>query len=70
MAELFVWEDDVERSIRFTNARSDGFMAKFDGTWRVQPFTQATLDSIYRGGHAAAQQRHRAGTHNWLGGEC
>jgi hypothetical protein len=46
--ELFVWEDDVERTIRFTNARSDGFMKKFDGIWHVQPFTQQTLDSIFK----------------------
>jgi hypothetical protein len=46
--ELFVWEDDIERTIRFTNARSDGFMKKFDGIWHVQPFTQQTLDSIFK----------------------
>jgi hypothetical protein len=35
-----VWEDDVGRTIRFANARNDGFMRQFEGTWRVQPFTQ------------------------------
>ena len=65
-AELFVWEDDVARTIRFTNARSDGFMSKFDGTWHVQPFTQQTLDSIYKG-PAATSQPDKG--HNWLGGE-
>lgn len=54
--ELFVWEDDIERTIKFTNARSDGFMRKFDGTWHVQPFTQHTLDSIYRPQQQPRQQ--------------
>jgi hypothetical protein len=58
-AELFVWEDDNARTIRFTNARNDGFMKKFDGTWNVQPFTQSTLDSIYR----PDQQQQQ---HGWL----
>lgn len=68
-AELFVWEDDVARTIKFTNARSDGFMSKFDGTWHVQPFTQQTLDSIYKGPTATApsQQQHKG--QNWLGSE-
>jgi hypothetical protein len=69
-AELYVWEDDIARTIRFTNARSDGFMSKFDGTWHVQPFTQQTLDSIYKGGAAAAaagQQPWQEKGHNWLG---
>jgi hypothetical protein len=62
-----VWEDDIARTIRFTNARSDGFMSKFDGTWHVQPFTQQTLDSIYKGGAAAAgQQPLQEKGHNWL----
>uniref|UniRef100_A0A383VA10 Coenzyme Q-binding protein COQ10 START domain-containing protein n=1 Tax=Tetradesmus obliquus TaxID=3088 RepID=A0A383VA10_TETOB len=56
--ELFVWEDDNARTIRFTNARNDGFMKKFDGTWNVQPFTQSTLDSIYRPGQQQQQQQH------------
>lgn len=62
--ELFVWEDDIERTIKFTNARSDGFMRKFDGTWHVQPFTQHTLDSIYRPQQQSRQQpQHGKG---WL----
>lgn len=64
-AELYVWEDDVARTIRFTNARSDGFMSKFDGTWHVQPFNQQTLDSIYKG--APTQQQQPSQGHNWLG---
>ncbi|KAF6254530.1 hypothetical protein COO60DRAFT_311664 [Scenedesmus sp. NREL 46B-D3] len=60
--ELFVWEDDNARTIRFTNARKDGFMQKFDGTWNVQPFTQNTLDSIYR---PDQQQQHQQ-QHGWL----
>jgi hypothetical protein len=67
-AELFIWEDDVARTIKFTNARSDGFMSKFDGTWHVQPFTQQTLDSIYKGPGATQQpqpQQHKG--QNWLG---
>lgn len=69
--ELYVWEDDVARTIRFTNARSDGFMQKFDGTWHVQPFTQQTLDSIYKGTAAAAggSAAKQDKGHNWLGGE-
>jgi hypothetical protein len=55
-----VWEDDNARTIRFTNARNDGFMKKFDGTWNVQPFTQSTLDSIYRPDQQQQQQ------HGWL----
>lgn len=49
-------------------------MSKFDGTWHVQPFTQQTLDSIYKGGGASAAagkqpaQQHTGG-HNWLGSE-
>ena len=67
--ELYVWEDDIARTIRFTNARSDGFMSKFDGTWHVQPFTQQTLDSIYKGGAAADQEPRQEKGHNWLGSE-
>jgi hypothetical protein len=58
LPELFVWEDDNARTIRFTNARNDGFMKKFDGTWNVQPFTQSTLDSIYRPDQQQQQQQH------------
>lgn len=68
LLELFVWEDDVTRTIRFTNARKDGFMSKFDGTWQVQPFSQQTLDSIYKGAAATAAHPARHG-HNWLSGE-
>eukprot|EP00775_Hariotina_reticulata_P013383 gene13383-13510_t len=63
--ELFVWEDDNARTIRFTNARSDGFMKKFDGTWNVQPFTQQTLDTIYK--HSVQQQQqHLQHKHHWM----
>lgn len=58
-AELFVWEDDNERTIRFTNARSDGFMKKFDGVWHVQPFTQQTLDSIYKKQPQQQESQHQ-----------
>lgn len=50
-------------------------MSKFDGTWHVQPFTQQTLDSIYKGGGASAaaagkqQAQQHTGGHNWLGSE-
>jgi len=68
-AELYVWEDDVERTIRFTNARSDGFMSKFDGTWHVHPFTQHTLDTIYKTPPASSHsQAPQSKGHNWLGG--
>jgi hypothetical protein len=63
-AELFVWEDDNHRTIRFTNARSDGFMKKFDGAWNVQPFTQQTLDKIYK--HNVQQQQQDQHKHQWL----
>jgi len=63
-AELFVWEDDNNRTIRFTNARSDGFMKKFDGAWNVQPFTQQTLDKIYK--HNVQQQQQDQHKHQWL----
>ncbi|GLC43298.1 hypothetical protein PLESTB_001343400 [Pleodorina starrii] len=43
---LHVWEDDNERTIKFQMARP-GMMQKFDGCWRIKPFTQETLDSIY-----------------------
>ncbi|GLI61051.1 hypothetical protein VaNZ11_003312 [Volvox africanus] len=43
---LYVWEDDIERTIKFQMARP-GMMQKFDGCWRINPFTQQTLDSIY-----------------------
>jgi hypothetical protein len=62
-----VWEDDVARTIRFTNARSDGFMSKFDGTWHVQAFNQQTLDSIYKGPAMQQQQQQPSQGHNWLG---
>lgn len=55
--ELFVWEDDINKTIRFTNARTDGFMKKFDGYWTVQPFCQSTLDQIYK--HDGHQDKHR-----------
>jgi hypothetical protein len=64
-----VWEDDVSRTIRFTNSRNDGFMSKFDGTWHVQPFTQETLDSIYRPQAAAGRQQQQSKSNNWLGSE-
>ncbi|KAJ9520570.1 hypothetical protein QJQ45_007428 [Haematococcus lacustris] len=40
---LLVWEDDVARTIRFQHANSNGFMAKFEGSWHVHPFTQTAL---------------------------
>ncbi|GIL63457.1 hypothetical protein Vafri_17494 [Volvox africanus] len=43
---LYVWEDDIERTIKFQMARP-GMMQKFDGCWRINPFTQQTLDRIY-----------------------
>ncbi|KAF8065845.1 OCT4 [Scenedesmus sp. PABB004] len=66
--ELFVWEDDTARTIRFTNARSDGFMKKFDGMWVVQPMTQDTLDRIYKAqpAAAAAAAQAQAQRHHWL----
>lgn len=43
---LYVDEDDVQRTIHFRTAR-EGVMKKFDGCWRIQPFTQQTLDSWF-----------------------
>ncbi|KAL6751293.1 hypothetical protein V8C86DRAFT_697996 [Haematococcus lacustris] len=40
---LLVWEDDAARTIRFQHANSNGFMAKFEGSWHVHPFTQTAL---------------------------
>ncbi|GFH31756.1 uncharacterized protein HaLaN_30862, partial [Haematococcus lacustris] len=40
---LVVWEDDAARTIRFQHANSNGFMAKFEGSWHVHPFTQTAL---------------------------
>jgi hypothetical protein len=37
-------------------------MKQFDGRWAVQPFTQATLDHIYRP-HQEEQQAH---AHGWF----
>ncbi|EFJ40166.1 hypothetical protein VOLCADRAFT_108304 [Volvox carteri f. nagariensis] len=60
---LHVWEDDNERTIKFQMARPS-MMQKFDGCWRIKPFTQETLDSIYhperlqRGDHHHKQQHH------------
>jgi hypothetical protein len=48
-------------------------MSKFDGTWHVQPFTQQTLDSIYKSSGAsaaaAAGKQQHSGGHKWLGSE-
>lgn len=43
---LHVWEDSVEKTIRFEMAKP-GIMQKFDGCWRIKPFTQRTLDEMY-----------------------
>ncbi|GFR39789.1 hypothetical protein Agub_g274 [Astrephomene gubernaculifera] len=43
---LHVWENDVEKTIKFQLA-GPGLMQKFDGCWRIKPFTQETLDDIY-----------------------
>ncbi|KAG2448948.1 hypothetical protein HYH02_005704 [Chlamydomonas schloesseri] len=51
---LYVWEDDVAKTIRFQMAKP-GMMQKFDGCWEVKPFTQATLDAIYNPEKAAAK---------------
>ena len=49
---LYVWEDSVNRTIKFCNARNDGFMKKFEGSWQVQPFSSATIGQAFglRGG--------------------
>ncbi|KAG2444777.1 hypothetical protein HXX76_001520 [Chlamydomonas incerta] len=54
---LYVWEDDVAKTIRFQMAKP-GMMQKFDGCWEVKPFTQATLDAIYNPDKAAAAAAH------------
>lgn len=74
--QLYVWEDDAARTIRFTNARSDGFMRRFEGTWHVQPFTQSTLDAIFRHGGQQGQQAQLASAeeqqqwHGWMSPAC
>ncbi|GAX85056.1 hypothetical protein CEUSTIGMA_g12476.t1 [Chlamydomonas eustigma] len=42
---LFVWEDDINKRIRFCTAQ-EGFMKKFEGSWRVQPFNEQSLQSL------------------------
>jgi len=42
---LFVFQDRNKGTIRFKLAQP-GFMKKFEGQWKVQPFNQSTLDSI------------------------
>ncbi|KAG2501807.1 hypothetical protein HYH03_000307 [Edaphochlamys debaryana] len=60
---LYVWEDDRARVIRFTTAKP-GMMQKFDGCWRVKPFTQETLDSIY---HPERMAKHKQQAHGPFG---
>ncbi|KAG2501851.1 hypothetical protein HYH03_000349 [Edaphochlamys debaryana] len=54
---LHVWEDRKQRTIDFYMAKP-GLMQKFDGCWRIKPFTQETLDSIY---HPERLERHAHG---------
>jgi hypothetical protein len=54
---LHIWEDDEAMTIKFTNARQDGFMRKFQGTWRVHPFTQDSLDAVFK--HPSPQQQQQ-----------
>ena len=51
---LFVFQNRHQGTIRFKLARP-GFMKKFEGEWRVQPFNQSTLDSME--GHRTAWSR-------------
>lgn len=59
--QLLVWEDDKARTITFRNARDGGFMKTFTGRWEVLPFSQETLDRVYRPEEAA--RHHHLG---WL----
>ncbi|GIL94998.1 hypothetical protein Vretimale_1111 [Volvox reticuliferus] len=64
---LYVWEDDIERTIKFQMARP-GMMQKFDGCWRINAFTQQTLDSIYHPERLKeANHRHGFGPFNTMG---
>lgn len=56
---LFVWEDTINRTIKFTTARQ-GFMKRFDGMWHIKPFNQETLDQL----NEPQIQTHQH--HNWF----
>jgi hypothetical protein len=60
--QLLVEEDDRARTITFKNAREGGFMRTFTGRWEVSPFSQDTLDRIFKPPH---EQRHK-GRFGWL----
>ncbi|GBF88402.1 hypothetical protein Rsub_01114 [Raphidocelis subcapitata] len=65
--QLLVEEDDKARTITFQNARDGGFMRTFTGKWEVLPFSQETLDRIYRPEEQQQQGRRGLGWLNPVG---
>jgi hypothetical protein len=63
--QLYVWEDSVNRTIKFCNARNDGFMKKFEGSWTVQPFSSTTIGQAF-GLQSAGHSQHSHSWHNPL----